>query len=186
MSCPVLSCAVYRRAPLPALVLTLSACSRPLPELGLTPPRDACRLPRAAGMARYTSAARSAAVSRSAGAGRYGRVPRGARLPVRFSSVMGAAGSVVVFGEGGGVWGTWNRAVFCGAGGVPGFPVRFRIGPPLLSVYSCSRAVVFLTSLSLLCEGVRSGTRRRRGTSALAQAGGGTEPESRRTSPCRG
>ena len=31
-----------------------------------------------------------------------------------------------------GVWGkTWNRAVFFGAGGVPGFPpVRFRIGPP--------------------------------------------------------
>ena len=36
-----------------------------------------------------------------------------------------------------------------------------------------SRAVVFLTSLSCLVEGVRSGTRRRRRASASAQAGGG-------------
>jgi hypothetical protein len=57
---------------------------------------------------------------------------------------------------------TWNRAVFFGAGGVPGFPPSaFPDWSPLLSDYSCSRAVVFLTSLSCLVEGVRSGTRRR-------------------------
>jgi hypothetical protein len=102
-----------------------------------------------------------------------------------FSTVIGAAGSVVVLGEAGmGVWGkTWNGPWFCGAGGVPGFPpVRFRIGLPS-SVYSCSRAVVFLTSTTLLCEGLRSGTRRRRGASASAQAGGETETETRRTAP---
>ena len=101
------------------------------------------------------------------------------------STVMGAAGSVVVFGEGGGVWGTWNRAVFFWGRGGSGFPSAFPDWSPLLSVYSCSRDVVFLTSVSRLCEGVRSGTRRRRGASASAQAGGGTGPETRRTAPAR-
>jgi hypothetical protein len=104
------------------------------------------------------------------------------------SSVMGAAGSSLSLGEAGiGVWGkTWNRAVVLrGRGGSGCSPSAFPDWSPLLSVYSCSRAVVFLTSLSLLCEGVRSGTRRRRGASASAQAGGGTGPETRRTAPAR-
>ena len=51
--------------------------------------------------------------------------------------------------------------------------VRFPDWSSLLSVYSWSRAVVFPTSATLHCEGLRSGTRRRRGASASAQAGGG-------------
>ena len=85
-------------------------------------------------------------------------------------------GNCRCFGEAGvGVWGrTWNRAVFPGAGGVPGSPpVRFRSGPPCYLFTRSSRAVVFLTSPTCLVEGVRSGTRRRRGASASAQAGGG-------------
>lgn len=53
-------------------------------------------------------------------------------------------------GEAGmGVWGkTWNRAVVLRGRGVPGFPqcVSGLIPPP--DCYSCSRAVVFLTSPS--------------------------------------
>src|ERR1019366_2473935 len=76
--------------------------------------------------------------------------------------------------EGGSGGTTWNRAVVLRGRGGSGFPPSaFPDWSPLLSVYLCSRAVVFLTSLSLLCEGVRSGTRRRRGASASAQAGGG-------------
>jgi hypothetical protein len=71
-------------------------------------------------------------------------------------------------GEAGGVWGTWNRGrVFPGGGGGSGFPSAFPDWSPLLSVYSQSRAVVFLTSPSCLVEGVRSGTRR----AATARAG---------------
>src|ERR1035438_8232939 len=101
---------------------------------------------------------------------------------------MCAAGSVVVFGGG------RNRGlgenlepgrVFRGRGGAGCSPSAFPDWSFLLSVYSCSRAVVFLTLPSLLCEGVRSGTRRRRGASASAQAGGGTGPESRRAAPAR-
>jgi hypothetical protein len=89
-------------------------------------------------------------------------------------------------GEAGkGVWGkTWNRAAW-GARGVPRFPpVRFRIGPP--SCWSRSRAVVFPTSPSgPLGVGVRSGTRRRRGASALAQAAGRIGPGTRRAASAR-
>jgi len=74
---------------------------------------------------------------------------------------------------------------FSGAGGGSGFTSAFPDWSPLLSVYSCSRAVVFLTSTTLLFEGLRSGTRRRRGASASAQAGGETGPETRRTAPAR-
>ena len=42
---------------------------------------------------------------------------------------------------------------------------------------------MFPTSTTLLFEGLRSGTRRRRGASASAQAAGGTGPETRRTAP---
>jgi hypothetical protein len=86
-----------------------------------------------------------------------------------------------------GVWGkTWNRAVILRGRGGSGFsPSAFPDWSPLLSVYSCSRAVVFPTSLSCLVEGVRSGTWRRRGASASAQAGGGTGPETRRIAPAR-
>jgi hypothetical protein len=105
------------------------------------------------------------------------------------SSVMGATGSLVVF-WGRQEWGsggiTWNRAVILRGRGGSGFShSAFPDWSPLLSVYSCSRAVVFPTSLSCLVEGVRSGTRRRRGASASAQAGGGIGPESRRTAPAR-
>ena len=122
--------------------------------------------------------------------------------PVPFSSVMGTAGTEVYpafpghscggvrrcLGEAGmGVWGkTWNRAVILRGRGGSGFsPSAFPDWSPLLSVYSCSRAVVFPTSLSCLVEGVRSGTWRRRGASASAQAGGGTGPETRRIAPAR-
>ena len=91
-----------------------------------------------------------------------------------------------VRGEAGGVWGTWNRGRgFPGGGGGSGFPSAFPDWSLLLPVYSQSRAVVFLTSPSLLFEGVRSGTRRRRGASASAQAGGGTGPGTRRAAPAR-
>jgi hypothetical protein len=101
------------------------------------------------------------------------------------SSVMGAAGPSLFFrGREEGVWETRNRAVVLRGRGVPGSPVRFRIGPPLVCLLR-SRAVVFLTSPSCLVEGVRSGTRRRRGASASAQAGGGTGPETRPTAPVR-
>jgi hypothetical protein len=65
-----------------------------------------------------------------------------------------------------------------------GFLVRQErrgIGPP--GCWSCSRAVVFLTSLSCLVEGVRPGTRRRRGASIFVQAAGGTGMETRRAVP---
>jgi hypothetical protein len=86
-----------------------------------------------------------------------------------------------------GVWGkTWNRAVILRGRGGSGFsPSAFPDWSPLLSVYSCSRAVVFPTSLSCLVEGVRSGTRRRRGASASAQAGGEIGPGTRRTALAR-
>ena len=103
------------------------------------------------------------------------------------SPVIGAAGPSLF--SGGGRRGLGNLEPgpwFSGAGGGSGFPSAFPDWSLLLSVYSCSRAVVFLTSPSCLVEGVRSGTRRRRGASALAQAGGGTEPETRRTAPARG
>jgi hypothetical protein len=98
---------------------------------------------------------------------------------------MGAAGSVVAFGEAGmGVWGkTWNRAVILRGRGGSGFsPVHFPIGHPS-SVCSCSRASVFPTSLSCLVEGVRSGTRRRPAltSSALVKGCTGTGPG--RTAP---
>jgi len=71
--------------------------------------------------------------------------------------------------------------------GVPGGsgfpPSAFPDWSPLLNVYSCSRAVVFLTSTTLLFEGLRSGKRRRHGASTLVQAAGGTEPEPQGTVP---
>jgi hypothetical protein len=87
------------------------------------------------------------------------------------------------FRGGRGVWGeNWDRAVILlGRGGSGFLPSAFPDWSPLLSVYLCSRAVVFLTSTTLLCEGLRSGTRRRRGASASAQAGGETGPETRCT-----
>ena len=87
-------------------------------------------------------------------------------------------------GEAGmGVWGkTWNRAVFLWGRGGSGFsPSAFPDWFPLLLVVS--RDVVFPTSTSLLFEGLRSGTWRRRGASASAQAAGGTGPETPRTVP---
>jgi hypothetical protein len=104
-----------------------------------------------------------------------------------FPRSRATAGSVAVFGEAGvGIWGrTWNRAViFRGRGGrVLPQCVSGLVSPP--AVYSCSSAVVFPTSLSCLVEGVRSGTRRRRGASASAQAGGEIGPGTRRTAPAR-
>ena len=98
------------------------------------------------------------------------------------STVIGMAGSVVVLGgRKGGLGGNLEPGR-----GFPG-PGGFQVSPqcvsglvPLLSVYSCSRAVVFLTSPSLLCERVRSGTRRRRAASASAQAAGRTGTGTRR------
>ena len=74
---------------------------------------------------------------------------------------------------------------FAGPGGFRVFPSAFPDWSPLLSVYSCSRAVVFPTSTTLLFERLRSGTRRRRAASASAQAAGGTGPGTRRTAPTR-
>ena len=95
---------------------------------------------------------------------RYARVPRAARLPVPLSTVMGvagtgvhplstvmgAAGSVVVFGEGGGVWGTWNRGRdFPGPGAVPGSPqLIFESNPPPLVCAECSWSAPDLAHLS--------------------------------------
>ena len=82
-----------------------------------------------------------------------------------------------------GLGATWNRGRdFPGPGAVPGFPVRFRIGPPCCLFTRTVEPSVPDHAL-LLCEGVWSGTRRRRGASASAQAGGGTGPETRRTAP---
>ncbi len=90
------------------------------------------------------------------------------------------------------VWGGRNGGLgenlepcrgFRGRGGSGCSPSAFPDWSPLLSVYSCSRAVVFLTMPSLLCEGVWSGTRRRRAASASAQAAGGTGPGTRRAAP---
>src|SRR6516162_4845909 len=72
---------------------------------------------------------------------------------------------------------------FPGAGGGSGFPSAFPDWSSLLPVHSQSRAVVFLTSPSCLVEGVRSGTRRRRGPCPSPQAGGGTGPGMRRAAP---
>jgi hypothetical protein len=93
-------------------------------------------------------------------------------------------GGVCRAGEAGmGVWGkTWNRAmVFRGRGGSGFSPSAFPDWSPLLPVYSCSRAVPDLALC--LVGGVRSGTWRRRGASASAQAGGGTETETHRAAP---
>jgi hypothetical protein len=103
-----------------------------------------------------------------------------------FSTVIDAAGTVTFLGEAGmGAWGkTWNRAVFSWGRGGSGFPPSaFPDWSSLLSVHSQSRAVVFLTSPSCLVEGVRSGTRRRRGPCPSPQAGGGTGPGMRRAAP---
>jgi hypothetical protein len=99
------------------------------------------------------------------------------------SSVICAAGSVVVCrgGRNGGL-GENLEPGDLGCSGGSGFPPSaFPDWSPLLPVYSCSRAVPDLGLL--LFEGVRSGTRRRRGGSAPAQAGGGTETETPRTAP---
>jgi hypothetical protein len=86
-----------------------------------------------------------------------------------------------------GVWGkTWNRAVVSRGRGGSGFPPSaFPDWSSLFPVHSQSRAVVFLTLPSCLVEGVRSGTRRRPGASAPAQAAGGIETGTRRTAPAR-
>ena len=132
-------------------------------------PRDACRLPRPGGAARHVRAARSAA-------------------PCAASPVICAAGSVVLCTFRG--IGPVRTVVFApspvmGAVSYLCWFLRFRIGPPPACFCSRSRAVVFPTSLSCLVEGVRSGTRRRRGASKFVQAGGGTETETRRTAPAR-
>ena len=122
----------------------------------------ACRFPRPAGAARYSP-------------------------PVPCTFLIHLRGGIRRFfggrQEGSGEPGT-GAVFFRGRGGSE-FPSAFPDWSPLLSVYSCSRAIVFLTSLCLLFEGVRSGTRRRRGASASAQAGGGIGPETRRTAPAR-
>jgi len=113
-------------------------------------------------------------------------VPRGARRPGHSSPAISAAGSVVFLG--GGRRGLGNLEpgpCFSGGGGGSGFPSAFPDWSSLVSVYSYSRDAVFPTSTVLLCEGLRSGTRRRRGASASAQAAGGTGPETRRTAPAR-
>ena len=135
------------------------------------------------------------------GHGRFLSRARDGTVVLAASTALGAVGSIALcafprswvrwgpslsLGEAGmGVWGkTWNRAVILRGRGGSGFsPSAFPDWSPLLSVYSCSRAVVFPTSTTLLFEGLRSGTRRRRGASASAQAGGGTGPETRRTVP---
>ena len=74
-----------------------------------------------------------------------------------------------------GVWGkTWNRAVVLRGRGGSGFsPVRFRIGLP--GVCSLAEQSWSVPDLALLLfEGVRSGTRRRRGPGTSPQAEGET------------
>jgi hypothetical protein len=100
------------------------------------------------------------------------------RFCLRISSVIDAVGSVVWGGRNGGPGGNLEPGRdFAGPGGSGFPPSAFPDWSPLLSVYSCSRDVVFLTSTTLLCEGLRSGTWRRRGTSTSVQAAGGTGPE---------
>jgi len=104
------------------------------------------------------------------------------------SAVISAAGTGAVFGGGrnGGLGENLEPGRgFAGPGGFRVSPSAFPDWSLLLSVYLRSRAVVFLTSPSCLVEGVRSGTRRRRGASASAQAGGETGPGTRRTAPAR-
>jgi hypothetical protein len=62
---------------------------------------------------------------------------------------------------------------FRGRGGSGCSSSAFPYWSPLVSVYSHSRAVVFPASPSCLVEGVRSGTRKRRGASTYVQAAGG-------------
>lgn len=121
----------------------------------------------------------------------YLRFPRplvgGTHRAPHFPRSLVRVGTGVVFWgrQDGGLGGNLEPGrVLWGRGG-SGSPQGFMFCFSLLPVYSCSRAVVFLTSLSLLFEGVRSGTRRRRGASAPAQAGGGIGPESRRAAPAR-
>ena len=78
----------------------------------------------------------------------------GGRGPFRFPRSLVRRGPSLLFGEAGmGVWGkTWNRAVVLRGRGGSGFsPSAFPDWSPLLSVYSRSRAVVFLTSPSCSC-----------------------------------
>jgi hypothetical protein len=98
------------------------------------------------------------------------------------SPVMRAAGP---FAGGRGLGNLEPGPCFSGGGGGSGFPSAFPDWSSLVSFYSQSRAVVFLTSPSCLVEGVRSGTRRRRGAGASAQAAGGTGPGTRRAAPAR-
>jgi len=75
---------------------------------------------------------------------------------------------------------------FPGPGGFRGSPRDLYHSFLLLPFRSQSRAVVFPTSPSLLVEGVRSGTRRRRGPSTSPLAAGGTGPGRLRTVPAHG
>jgi len=101
------------------------------------------------------------------------------------STVIGAAGSVVVLGRsGGGLGEPRNRAVIFRGRGGSGVPPGTCTTPSSCCLFrSQSRAVVFPTSPSLLVEGVRSGTRRRRGPPTSPQAAGGTGPGRPRTAP---
>ena len=101
------------------------------------------------------------------------------------SSATGTPGSVHFWGgRKGGLGGNLEPGRLGRSGG-PGFPpVIFNHPSPAafsLTEQSCSVPDLAL----LLFEGARSGTRRRRGANALAQAGGGTETETRRTAPVR-
>src|SRR5690349_4316347 len=115
-------------------------------------PPVACRLPCTAGAARYRGACWFRGRAR-------GRVRRAVRFP-QSSARRGPSWS---WGGQEGVWGNLGTGrCFAGAGGFgapPGTCTTFL----LLLSRSQSRAVVFPTSPSLLVEGVRSGTRRRRG-----------------------
>ncbi len=136
----------------------------------------------------------------------------GSPVPCRLPGSAGAAGTVVLAASvamraAGSVvpcafHGHWCGGVRRGAGevrrgsggtsepgrglrgrGVPGFP-QMPVPPFLLLPFrSLSRAVVFPTSPSCLVEGVRSGTRKRRGASTSVQAAGGTGAGTPRTSP---
>jgi len=101
------------------------------------------------------------------------------------SSAIGAAGAVVAFRvEAGGVWGNLEPGPwFSEGGGGSGFPqcVSVLVFPVacLLAEQRCS-----VPDLSLLLfEGLRSGTRRRRGASTSVQAAGETGTETRRAAP---
>jgi hypothetical protein len=101
-------------------------------------------------------------------------------------SVIGAAGTGRVCGEvGKGVWGKPGTGPLGALGGVPGFPPVIFNHPSPAAFLLTEQSWSVPDLAQLLFEGVRSGTRRRRGPVTSPQAAEGIGPGTRRAASAR-